>query len=331
MPVFGFAGLQFQSWFSPGSFYLAFLMIPLLEFFSRPRHQNLSVQTKSKRTHQLFFDLLLYLNIPVLYGLLTYFFYLLTSNSFSLWELTAALFNIGILLAVHGINVAHELGHRKSHLAKFSAQILLLPSLYMHFTNEHNFWHHKYVATSKDPSTARMNQSLYSFWLQSIAGVYKNAWALEKKRLSEHGLPLLHINNRLMLQLFIQMLYLMVITIYATYTGLFAAIAIALISIFMLETINYIEHYGLQRKQSADGKMESVSHLHSWNSDHPLGRIFLYELTRHPYHHMHAQEKYQNLDSLQKAPQLPYGYPACMLMALVPDLWFSVMNKRIHV
>lgn len=97
----------------------------------------------------------------------------------------------------------------------------------------------------------------------------------------------------------------------------------------MLETIKYIIHYSLQRLQTHDGNIEPVSEMHSWNSDHPLGRIFLYELIRHPYHHLYTQEKYQNFESLEFAPQLPYGYPASMLIATVPQLWFSIMNKRI--
>lgn len=331
MPVFGLIGLHVQSYCSPGSFYLAFVILPLLELKLKPKHQNLGIPSKAKRKHLLFFDVLLYLNIPVLYGLLIYFFYRLAEGAFSQWELWANLINMGILLAVHGINVAHELGHRSSNFSKLAAQILLLPSLYMHFTDEHNHWHHKYVATHKDPSSARINEALYSFWMRSIIGVYKNAWKLENRRLSEKGLPLFHKFNRVLLQSLIQLFYLIVIYIFVGVWGVMAAFVIALISICMLETINYIEHYGLQRKPIDEERIEPVSHVHSWNSDHPIGRIFLYELTRHPYHHLHAQEKYQNLDSIQQAPQLPFGYPACMLMALVPNLWFSVMNKRLRI
>jgi len=33
-----------------------------------------------------------------------------------------------------------------------------------------------------------------------------------------------------------------------------------------LEAINYIEHYGLKRKQDQNGIYESINILHSWNS-----------------------------------------------------------------
>ena len=77
------------------------------------------------------------------------------------------------------------------------------------------------------------------------------------------------------------------------------------------------------------GKYERVSEKHSWNSDHELGRIFLYELTRHTDHHMNATRKYQTLRHMNDSPQLPYGYPASILMALVPPIWFKVMNPRV--
>jgi alkane 1-monooxygenase len=96
-----------------------------------------------------------------------------------------------------------------------------------------------------------------------------------------------------------------------------------------LETVNYIEHYGLRRKRLANGFYEITGPQHSWNSDHELGRILLYELTRHSDHHYKASRKYQVLRHFDESPQLPHGYPASMLMAMFPPLWFSMMDKRI--
>lgn len=95
----------------------------------------------------------------------------------------------------------------------------------------------------------------------------------------------------------------------------------------LLETVNYIEHYGLVRKQLPDVTYERQSAAHSWNSDHVLGRIYLYELTRHADHHMRPTKKYQTLQSIEASPQLPVGYPASMLISLVPPLWFRMIDK----
>ena len=97
----------------------------------------------------------------------------------------------------------------------------------------------------------------------------------------------------------------------------------------MLETVNYIEHYGLLRRQTQAGRYEAVLPIHSWNSNHELGRIFLYELTRHSDHHYRSTRKYQILRVFEESPQLPTGYPACMLLSLFPPAWFAVMNPRV--
>jgi alkane 1-monooxygenase len=108
------------------------------------------------------------------------------------------------------------------------------------------------------------------------------------------------------------------------------ALGIALAGVLLLEVINYIEHYGLMRNKLPDGNYERVMPRHSWNSDHRLGRIMLFELTRHSDHHYLASRKYQVLRHLDECPQLPTGYPGSMLMALLPPLWFAVMNLRLR-
>ena len=97
----------------------------------------------------------------------------------------------------------------------------------------------------------------------------------------------------------------------------------------LLETVNYIEHYGLLRKKKESGRYERVMEIHSWNSNHVIGRIMLYELTRHSDHHYKTSKKYQVLACHDDSPQMPYGYPTSMVLSLIPPLWFKIMNKRI--
>jgi len=113
--------------------------------------------------------------------------------------------------------------------------------------------------------------------------------------------------------------------------SVFTAVIIAVISFLLLETINYIEHYGLLRAKLSSGRYERVREVHSWNSDHLMGRIMLYELTRHSDHHYRGSKKYQILDNHEESPQMPYGYPTSMMLSLIPPLWFKIMNKRIPV
>jgi alkane 1-monooxygenase len=104
----------------------------------------------------------------------------------------------------------------------------------------------------------------------------------------------------------------------------------ALMGILLLETVNYIEHYGLQREQLENGRYERAMPAHSWNSNHVVGRLMLFELSRHSDHHYLASRKYQVLRHHDNAPQMPTGYPGMMLLSLVPPLWFAIMNRRIE-
>jgi alkane 1-monooxygenase len=105
-------------------------------------------------------------------------------------------------------------------------------------------------------------------------------------------------------------------------------IVAALIGGLLLESVNYIEHYGLTRNETGDHQFERVQPHHSWNSNHIIGRLMLFELSRHSDHHYLASRKYQILRSYDNAPQMPTGYPGMILLSLVPPLWFKVMNNQ---
>jgi alkane 1-monooxygenase len=143
------------------------------------------------------------------------------------------------------------------------------------------------------------------------------------------GKPRFHYSNEL---IWITLAQLILFSIFFWIGGLMTllfCLGVAVVSFSLLECIDYVEHYGLQRKKLPSGKYERVNFMHSWNSDHEVGRIFLYELTRHTDHHMNATRKYQVLRHMDESPQLPYGYPASILMALVPPIWFKVMNPKV--
>ena len=100
----------------------------------------------------------------------------------------------------------------------------------------------------------------------------------------------------------------------------------SVIAFTLLELVNYIEHYGIIRKQDTMGNYERVNPLHSWNASHLISNFFLFQLQRHSDHHAHAIKRYQVLNHYNESPQLPFGYPTMILMALVPPLWFARMN-----
>ena len=199
----------------------------------------------------------------------------------------------------------------------------------MHFYIEHNFGHHVNAATHEDAATAKYNQTVYSFWITSVIRQYINAWKLQSKLLKQSSAHVFSTKNDMFWYLIIQILYLVLIFFLFGPIGLLFAISTAIVGFLLLETVNYIEHYGLMRKKLPSGRYERVKEVHSWNSNHVVGRIVLYELTRHSDHHYKSSKKYQLLDYYDISPQMPYGYPTSMVMSFLPPLWFKVMNPRI--
>jgi alkane 1-monooxygenase len=199
----------------------------------------------------------------------------------------------------------------------------------MHFYIEHNFGHHANAATAEDPATAKLNQSVYSFWISSTIRQYVSAWKLQQQLLGRDGLSFLSLKNDMLWYTLFQSLYLVTVFLIFGPLGLLIAFFSGVVGFLMLETVNYIEHYGLMRKKLPSGRYERVREVHSWNSNHVIGRIVLYELTRHSDHHYKSSKKYQVLDYHDISPQMPYGYPTSMVLSFIPPLWFKLMNPRI--
>ena len=321
IPLVALLGLSLQGiwlWATP---VYTFMFIPALELIFPVDPVNLSKEDSESRLKNKIFDWLLYLNLPLVFGLLFLAFSLLGAASFEIYEYAGLIFSVGIVLGVNGINVAHELGHRQKTNERFLGKALLLPSFYMHFYIEHNYGHHLNAATPEDPATAKYNQSVYSFWLTSTIRQYFSAWKIQKNLLKQWGLSFFSLKNDMFWYLLIQAVYL--IAVFMTWG------TAGVVGFLLLETVNYIEHYGLLRAKTKSGRYERVKEIHSWNSNHVIGRIVLYELTRHSDHHFKSSKKYQVLDCHETSPQLPYGYPTSMVISMVPPLWFSIMNKRV--
>jgi alkane 1-monooxygenase len=331
IPVIGIIGIYFGGFWTYAALLFAFVMIPLLELVLPIDERNYDTETKSKRLKNKFFDVLLLLNVPVVYGAMLFSLYRITQYQLHLYEIIGMTLSLGIILGANGINVAHELGHRNTMFEKLTGKILLIPNHYTHFFIEHNHGHHLHVSTPEDPSTAKYNQNLYSFWIQTVTGTYSKAWQIQKMLNKVDNRSFLSLKNDMFWFTIIQAAYLLVIYNFFGFTGLLFAIFSGIVGFLLLETINYIEHYGLKRNQLASGRYERVTEKHSWNSNHVLGRIILYELTRHSDHHFKSQKKYQILEYHDVSPQMPYGYPTSMVLSFFPPLWFAVMNKRIPV
>ena len=329
IPIVAFLGLTLKGYWVWSTPIFAFVCIPVLELIFPVDTNNLQPDEAESKLKQKVFDWLLYLNLPIVFGIAIYGLSVVSNNTLETYEFVGLIFSVGIVLGVNGINVAHELGHRQTTNERFLGKALLLPSFYMHFYIEHNFGHHLNAATPEDPATARYNQSVYSFWLTSTIRQYFSAWKIQNKLLKNNNQSFFSIKNDMFWYVVFQMTYLIAVFLIFGKSALIFAFFTGIVGFILLETVNYIEHYGLLRLPTKSGRYERVKEMHSWNSNHVIGRIVLYELTRHSDHHYKSSKKYQVLDCHDESPQMPYGYPTSMVLAMIPPLWFGIMNKRV--
>ena len=303
--------------------------IPSLELFIKPNSRNMSAATEELSKNDKMYDYLLYLIVFIQVPTLFFFLYSFMGSQLATVDIIGRITAMGMLCGTFGINVAHELGHRKNKFEQTLAKISLLSSLYMHFFIEHNKGHHKNVATPQDPSSARYNEWLYSFYFRTIIYSYLSAWHISNNEMQKKGKSTFSLQNEMLQAHIIQAL--LIAAVYFFFGGWITIyfLGAAFMGILLLETVNYIEHYGLQRKSTSQNSFERTMPSHSWNSNHAIGRILLFELSRHSDHHYLASRKYQILKHHDDSPQLPTGYPGTMLLALLPPLWFKIMNKKI--
>ncbi len=332
--VFIAVGLAFLSLSSTGWLaYVApiyiFLLVPVLDFLLPSDERNMTKAEEKIAKADRSYDYVLYAIVPLQFTILAYFLYRVSDPGLMLVDRIAYIFTMGISCVSFGINVAHELGHRHTKMEQNMSKALLLSTMYMHFFIEHNRGHHKNVSTDDDPASADKWEIVYLFWIKSVVLGYISAWKLEADRLRKAEIPFLSLKNEMIQYLLIQIGFAALIGMAFGPVVLLQFLIAASIGVLFLETVNYLEHYGLRRDKVQEGIYEKVQPHHSWNSNHPVGRIMLFELTRHSDHHYNASRKYQVLRHFPDAPQMPMGYPAMILLTFVPPLWFLVMHREI--
>jgi alkane 1-monooxygenase len=314
----------------------SYLLVPILDEMVGKDRGNVEKEHFETLLSDRFFDFAVYFHVYMQYALTFWTAYILVYDSLTVAQMIGLVMSQGVYAATI-INVAHELGHRQSKIAQFHSKLALLSVCYMHFFIEHNRGHHVHAATPHDPATSKKNQTIFQFLRQTVVGSYKSAWQIETKTFIKKGLSVWTWQNEMIRFVVYQVGFLTAVTIaFSLISGSFQGIVLAFLiaqsiaAILLLETVNYIEHYGLVRREIADGRYERVNPLHSWNANHLFSNLMLFHLQRHSDHHAFAARPYQVLRHFDESPQLPYGYPVMVLMSMVPPLWFSVMNKELE-
>ncbi len=275
-------------------------------------------------------DMVLWACVPMQLGLIAFGLLRITGGELSGLEQIGVATDVGLVTGATGIVVAHEFMHRRDNLSKALGELLMATTSYTWFCVEHVYGHHRHVATPDDPATSRLGESLYAFWPRTVVGGLHSAIAIERKRVGKRRIPALSLRNRLLrYPLGIVALYAVAFAFFGV-TGLAVMAWQSLVAVLLLETINYLEHYGLRRAQLSDGRYEKVRPHHSWNSSHAVSNWLLVNLARHSDHHAYAARPFNTLRHYEDVPTLPTGYAGMFLLTLVPPLWFKVMDERVR-
>ena len=263
-----------------------------------------------------------------LFGLIAY---ATRAGHLSGWELLALFFGMGVVAGTIGINYAHELVHRPTRLERWLGDILLALALYSHFRTEHLLVHHRHVATPLDPVTARYGEGFYRYFVRVLWQSLASAWGAERGMLARRGRPVWHRSNPFWRYAALQGAVVALALALGGWLGLGLLLVQAFTAVWQLELVDYLEHYGLERRHLGGGRYEPVRPHHSWNSAQRASNWLLINLQRHSDHHYKPDRPFPLLQTYDadEAPQLPAGYPVMTVLAMIPPLWRRVMDRRV--
>jgi alkane 1-monooxygenase len=312
-------------WFAPLFIYS---VIPLLDHLvgtdaSNPPEAAVPVLERDR-----YYRFIVYVAVAIQYLVFVWGFELIANGGLSWFAQLGLAVSIGGVTGV-SINTAHELGHKTDPFERWLAKITLAPVAYGHFFVEHNRGHHVRVATPEDPASARFGETFWEFLPRTVIGSVKSAWEIEARRLARSGKgPWTWENDNLQAWAMTVVLWGALVAWLGPAIVPFLLVQ-AVYGFSLLESVNYVEHYGLCRQKMPDGRYERCQPHHSWNSNHVVTNLFLYQLQRHSDHHAYPTRSYQSLRHFDDCPQLPSGYASMILLAYVPRLWFRLMDPRV--
>ncbi|KVN31213.1 alkane 1-monooxygenase [Burkholderia stagnalis] len=318
-------GLHVFWWFGP---LFAFGVIPILDTMIGDDRDNPPEDVVPRLERDRYYRVIVYLATLVEYVAFFLCTWIVATHALAWYDYVGFALSLGAATGI-SINTAHELGHKTSRFERWLAKITLAPVAYGHFFVEHNRGHHVRVATAEDPASARYGESFWAFLPRTVIGSIRSAWNLEAARLARLGKSPWTWRNEVLHA------WAMTAVVWGIAIALFGKVAIPFLLIqaaygaSLLEVVNYVEHYGLGRRKLPSGRYERCTPQHSWNSNHVVTNLFLYQLQRHADHHANPTRSYQALRHFDHAPQLPAGYATMILLAYVPPLWYRVMNPRV--
>jgi alkane 1-monooxygenase len=235
---------------------------------------------------------------------------------------------VGVAAGVFGVLAAHEMIHSRRRGERLLGTAMLTGMAYRHFRIAHVYGHHRWAGTERDAATARLGESCYGFLRRTLAGQLREAYEIENRRCRLRGCTAL--SNRVIQDVVVTSLLLSAIGLFVGVTGLLFFITQSVVAVLVLEMFNYVAHYGLVRHKAEDGRFERLDDRHSWNSSNVAANLLIFNMGRHAYHHRKPAASYEKLQFVRSAPELPAGYAASILLALIPPLWRRVMDPKVQ-
>jgi alkane 1-monooxygenase len=319
------SSFEVGSWilFFPLVFYYFF--VPLLDFLIGEDTSNPPEASIAALEADAYYRWITYATIPILWIAVIFNCIFLCTHTLTAIEWIATVITTGSVLGF-GLNVSHELGHKLQTLPRKVALFNTALGAYGHFSIEHNRGHHRHVSTPEDPASSKMGENIYQFACREMPGAALRAWRLEADRLQRLGKPVWYFENEILQALCLTALvYGSLISLYGL-DMVIVLIPVAIWGAFQLTSANYVEHYGIQRLKTANGNYENCQPHHSWNSNHLVSNLVLFQLQRHSDHHTHPGRSYQSLRDFPELPRLPSGYFGMFFLAYLPPLWYRVMD-----
>jgi alkane 1-monooxygenase len=248
-------------------------------------------------------------------------------HHFTIAERGFLLVTSGLLGAI-AFSAVHELLHGREKLDQVLQRITTAFLFYPHYKLIHTQSHHAHVATADDKNTAWLDESIYAYILRTIPESMMQCWRMESTRINNRQLsPWSGIfKNRMFANALGQVGVLLGVDLFSGMGGLLFYLGHIIVAHVMLESVNYIQHYGLLRKRDG-GEYEMTAAEHSWDSYHYFSSYASFRVGHHSFHHISAKPYYL-LSPETKAPKLPVGYFWAIAMVLIPPWWRQVINPR---
>jgi alkane 1-monooxygenase len=234
----------------------------------------------------------------------------------------------GLYLGQVSNSNAHDLIHAPDSQRRRLGRWNYITLLYGHHVSAHPGVHHVHVATPLDPNSARLNEGYWKFLPRCWIGAFRAGLALEMRRLASKGLPPWHRRNPYWAYCggALACLGLAFATLGVTGAAIYAGLCLFAQS--QLIVSDYVQHYGLRRRQLAGGGYEPLGPQHAWDAPHWASSALMLNAPRHADHHLNPSRGFEALRMADGSARLPCSLPVMAVLALWPDMWRRVMAPR---